>query len=105
MALKPPLPTFFPLYHSTGPLGWDVTSDHNRTMTAISSDGPEDIVFFSLFLQLTRDLSHDSEVLCCSSESGLPLGGVLGKGLDPAPFSLKPRSQLLGENSTLRAQL
>ena len=49
MALKPPLPTFFPLYHSTGPLGWDVTSDHNRTMTAISSDGPEDIVFFLYF--------------------------------------------------------
>ena len=62
--------------------------------------------FFSLFLHLTRDLFHDSEVLCCSSESGLPPGGVLGRRqLDPAPFSLNPRSQQLGENSTLRPQL
>ena len=65
MALEPPPPppTFFPLYHSTGPLGWDVTSDQNRRMTAISSNGPEDIVFF-LYFSISQGTSLMTQRSC-----------------------------------------
>lgn len=106
-----PPPTFFSTVPQGWPLGWDATSDHNRVMTAISSNGPEDTFLFCfvLLLYLTRGLFGDSEVLCCSSRGGSerkgsPPAGVLGRGLDPAPFPLIPRSQRLGGNSVLRPQ-